>query len=66
MPRKKKQLTIEAPIGNYYGTPTCREEDNSYVFVINDYSGESKANVSQEFFEAWCKEFKNPKKRTQK
>ena len=49
----------DAPIGNYYGTPLCRERDGKFWFVLEDWSGEDKVEVSKMFFEAWVTEFKD-------
>ena len=49
---------IEAPIGNYYGVPLCREFEGRYFFVLEDWDEESSVEVSEGFYRAWCEEFR--------
>lgn len=49
---------VEAPIGNYYGTPSAAKKDEGYVLSVTDWDGDPQETpVSREFYEAWVKEF---------
>lgn len=48
---------IEAPIGNYYGTPYAYEKDGKFFIGLEDYSGSSEEEISEAFYQAWVKEF---------
>ncbi|GHE72180.1 hypothetical protein GCM10019059_34730 [Camelimonas fluminis] len=51
-------LQVEAPIDNFYGTPTLSvNEAGSFVLQLDDYSGTKEVVVSNAFAFAWIHEF---------
>ncbi len=54
---------VEAPVSNYYGSPALIiMSDGTFRFDVEDYGGwdDEAPSVSQEFAEAWLREFKDP------
>lgn len=51
---------LDAPIGNYYGSPYVGRRDGRPVFGIGDHSSSEEVVVSEEFFAAFVAEFNRP------
>lgn len=56
----KELWRVDAPIGNYYGTPrVIARDDGTFVFELEDWNDawDCTVPVSPEFAEAWTKQF---------
>lgn len=47
----------ECGIGNHYGSVELHIKDGAASLVLDDYCGQSGADVSAEFAAAWVKQF---------
>lgn len=56
--REDLKNSVKAPVTNYYGTPTVFEFEGNKFICLPDYCGHEVKAISDEFYDAWVKEFK--------
>lgn len=60
MSATKELWRVDAPIGNYYGTPrVIARDDGTFVFELENWTDDDDCTVpvSPEFAAAWTKQF---------
>ena len=50
-------MNISLGLSNFYGEVVAKEKDGKYFLELDDYSGTSNVEISQELFEWIKKEF---------